>query len=278
MSDENTININGSSIEISKFCGRIYLTNFNDYKAEETVYELEKIAKKQKLSKIFARVPSDAKEIFLNNDYKIEAHIPGFYNDKNDVYFMGKFLSPAREICHDKDIIEDVLEKSLEKAGHVQNYELAEGFYCKKLDETQIKDLIEIYKNIFETYPSPIFDANYIAKTMHDNDEYLGIWKDKQLVATAEIEKDIQSQNAELTAFAILPEYRGNNFSTYLINELEKILREQDFKTAYSIARAASYGMNIAFAKMNYTYAGTLVNNTCIGGNLEHMHVWYKKL
>lgn len=278
MSDENIIDINGSSIEISKSCSRVYLKKLYAYKVKDTICELEKIAEEQKLSKIFARVPSDAKEIFLNNEYKIEAHIPGFYKNEKDVYFMGKFLMRKREICHDKEIIEDVLKKSLLKTGSYQFYDLPKEFSCKKIDESQIEDLIELYKDIFETYPSPIFEADYIAETMHNNDEYLGIWQGKKLVATAEIEKDFEAQNVELTAFAILPEYRGNNYPTYLINELEKILQEQNFKTAYAIARATSYGMNIAFAKTKYIYAGTLINNTCIGGNLEHMHVWYKKL
>lgn len=278
MVNEDFITINGSSIEISRPCGRVYLKKLYAYKAKDTIIDLEKIAKKENLSKIFARVPSSAKEIFLNNDYKIEAHIPGFYKNETDVYFMGKFLLPEREICPDKEIIEDVLKKSLQKTNSSQFYDLPKEFYFKKIDESQIEDLIEIYKNIFETYPSPIFDADYIAKTMHNNDEYFGIWQGEKLVATAEIEKDFEAQNAEVTAFATLPEFRGNNFSTYLINKLEKILQEQNFKTAYSISRATSYSMNIAFAKTKYNYAGTLINNTCISGSLEHMHVWYKKL
>lgn len=278
MTIEEIININNSTIEISKLCDRIYITKFCDIKAEETFYELEKIANERNLLKIIGRIPATSKEIFLNNGYKIEVHIPGFYNNETDVYFMSKFLTPEREIYRDKELIEDVLKKSWEKANSPQVFDLTEGFYYNKIDESQIEDLVKLYKDIFETYPTPIFDVDYIAKNMHNNDEYFGIWQAEKLVATAEIEKDIEAQNAELTAFAVLPEYRGYNFSTYLINELEKILKEQNFKTSYAIARAASYSMNIAFAKMKYIYAGTLVNNTCISGNLEHMHVWYKKI
>ncbi|HOM70936.1 MAG TPA: putative beta-lysine N-acetyltransferase, partial [Armatimonadota bacterium] len=49
-------------------------------------------------------------------------------------------------------------------------------------------------------------------------------------------------------------------------------------KTAYTIARSLSYGMNITFAKQGYQYAGTLTNNTNICGHMESMNVWYKHL
>jgi hypothetical protein len=55
---------------------------------------------------------------------------------------------------------------------------------------------------------------------------------------------------------------------------MEKYIKELGLKTAYTIARALSYGMNITFAKMGYTYSGTLVNNTNISGRLESMNVW----
>ncbi len=49
-------------------------------------------------------------------------------------------------------------------------------------------------------------------------------------------------------------------------------------RTAYTIARAVSYGMNITFARCGYQYGGRLVNNTDIAGSLESMNVWYKTL
>jgi hypothetical protein len=36
--------------------------------------------------------------------------------------------------------------------------------------------------------------------------------------------------------------------------------------------------MNITFGRRGYRYAGTLVNNTWIGGAIESMNVWYKIL
>lgn len=275
--DTEDLIINGSLIQFSKLCKRLYLKHLRAEHVYKTIVKLDLLAKEHGLSKIIAKVPSTSKELFLDNGYKIEAYIPGFYQNEIDMYFMGKFLTKERALCHNKDNIEDVLEKSHEKLDTSQKCNLDNSCH-KKIESSEIQDLVKLFEKIFETYPTPIFDENYILESMQKNNDYIGIWQNEKLVAAAELEKDFPAQNAELAAFAVLPDYRGKSFSICLIEELEKVLKEQNFKTAYAIARAESYGMNISFAKMNYTYAGTLVNNTCIGGNLEHMHVWYKKI
>ena len=59
---------------------------------------------------------------------------------------------------------------------------------------------------------------------------------------------------------------------------MEKEVHAAGIKTAFTIARAASPGMNAVFRKHGYRYAGLLRNNTQIGGRLESMTVWYKPL
>ena len=81
-----------------------------------------------------------------------------------------------------------------------------------------------------------------------------------------------------MTDFATLPDYRGNNLSMMLLKEMEALMRSKKMKTVYTIARALSTGMNVTFSKMNYVFAGTLINNTNIAGKIESMNVWYKNL
>lgn len=278
MNYEDITLINGSSILLNEFSNRIYLTNINTDNIGETISEVDKIAKQELLLKIIAKVPENAKGIFLDSGYKIEAHIPGYYNGESDVYFMGKFLAKERELFTNGDEIQDVLKTSFEKKNSKIEYNLEEEFTWRKIEEFEIEDLINLYRKVFESYPSPIFDPKYILETMHTNSDYLGIYKDGKLIATAASEKDPTDGHAEISAVAVLDEYRGKNFSIFLINELEKILKQENYKISYSIARANSYGMNITFAKMGYIFAGTLVNNTHISGNLQHMNVWYKVL
>jgi putative beta-lysine N-acetyltransferase len=81
-----------------------------------------------------------------------------------------------------------------------------------------------------------------------------------------------------MTDFATLPEARGKGLAGVLLSEMEKNMQRERIATAYTIARARSFGMNVVFARAGYTFAGTLVNNTNIAGGLESMNVWYKQL
>jgi len=59
---------------------------------------------------------------------------------------------------------------------------------------------------------------------------------------------------------------------------MENEVRAKGIKTAYTIARAASAGMNVTFAKGGYHFGGRLINNTNISGRIESMNVWFKSL
>jgi putative beta-lysine N-acetyltransferase len=88
----------------------------------------------------------------------------------------------------------------------------------------------------------------------------------------------MENKNAEMTDFATLPKHRGKNLSYFLLKAMEKEMAVQDYKTLFTIARSASVGMNATFARRDYEFAGTLVNNTLIGEDIESMNVWYKHL
>ena len=89
---------------------------------------------------------------------------------------------------------------------------------------------------------------------------------------------DATSQNVEMTDFATLPEYRGRNLSYYLLQKMLWNMADEGIKTAYTIARSTSFGMNKTFARQGFDFGGTLVNNTLIGDTIESMNVWYKAL
>jgi putative beta-lysine N-acetyltransferase len=89
---------------------------------------------------------------------------------------------------------------------------------------------------------------------------------------------DVGNSNVEMTDFATLPDHRGRGYSYYLLKKMEEKMHEMGIITAYTIARARSYGMNTVFSRSSYSYAGTLVNNTNISGSIESMNIWYKRL
>ena len=113
---------------------------------------------------------------------------------------------------------------------------------------------------------------------MQNNARYFGVFDINRLVAVSSACIDAHDKNAEMTDFAVLSDYRSMNLALILLQEMEKKMRALEIKTLYTIARALSPAMNITFAKAGYNFAGTLKNNTHIGGQIESMNVWYKSI
>lgn len=296
--------IGDSIIQHGKFNDRIYLMKLSRQDFPYIIEELDRVALQEGYSKIFAKVPSFAKDKFIDNDYIVEGRIPKFYNGIENVYFMGKYFVESRMFDNRIDETNDVLniamsyrnEKKNYNKNHDKNYNKNEnicnnikfdipyGFDCRICDKSHIYQIADIYKNVFGAYPFPIHDPEYIAKTMNENFIYFSIHKNDKIVAVSSSEMDIDSENVEMTDFATLCEYRGKGFALYLLYQMECEMRKRNMKVTYTISRALSHGANIIFAKMGYKYGGTLYNNTNISidktapGNFESMNVWYRYL
>lgn len=267
-----------SIIHHGKSSNRIYIISLDKLDLPGILQKFEELAKRKGYTKIIAKIPACEKEIFESNGYEIEALVPNFFNGKEDGYFICKFLSDVRKIDSYKEKCNNILEIAKGKTSTKCLKKLDDGFVCRQAIKEDIPEMTQVYKKVFETYPFPIYKHEYIEKTMDDNVTYFGIWHNNKLVALSSIELYEKYSNAEMTDFAVLKEYRGSGFAYYLLNNMENKLGELGVKTAYTIARAKSAGMNITFSKNDYAFAGTLINNTDIAGQIESMNVWYKKL
>jgi putative beta-lysine N-acetyltransferase len=276
--NDSVINIGKSILQHGKYNERIYLMKLSKEDFPDIIDRLDTLAKVEGYSKIFAKVPEYAKDEFIKNGYLVEAAIPGFFNGQEGVYFVGKFFAGSRK--SDNKIVE--INTILNVAGSKKNDRielcLPPGFNYKICDRSSVFQMADLYRKVFETYPFPIFDPQYILKTMDENFIYSSIWKNDKIVALSSCEMDPGAQNVEMTDFATLPEHQGKGLAIYLLHTMEKEMQKRNIKTAYTISRAVSYGINIIFAKMGYEYCGTLIKNTNISGNFESMNVWYKYL
>lgn len=270
--------LGNSLIQHGKYNDRIYLMKLSEDDLPGIVSQLDKLSLKEGYSKIFAKIPAYCKEIFINNGYMIEAMIPKFYNGKEDAFFIGKYFSAERQVNTKTEEINNVLNAAREKLEDPTEKIPDQGYAYRICGISDALKLSEVYRNVFKTYPFPIFDPDYLIETMKNDVQYFGIWHNDLPIALASTEKDKVSSSVEMTDFATLPAYRGKSFALYLLNKMESEVRTQGYKTAYTIARAVSLGMNITFSKKGYSYGGTLVNNTNISGSLESMNVWYKAL
>lgn len=257
---------------------RVYLMKLAEKDSPEIIDKLHHLSVVKKYTKIFAKVPEKMVDDFLDNDYKKEATIPQFYKGKESAHFVSRFMGAARSFLsfNKKQKIRKNIEVALLKKDE-NNLQRPDADF-RPLEHKDAEQLVSLYEKTFKVYPFPIFDELYIKDTMDKNIDYFGAFVDNKLVAASSAEKDAENKNAEMTDFATLPKHRGKNLSYFLLKEMEKEMVAQDFKTLFTIARSASIGMNATFARQDYKFAGTLVNNTYIGEDIESMNVWYKHL
>jgi len=270
--------IGNTMVHHGKNSNRIYVMSLDITDLPIMIDKLDELANKNKYSKIVAKISLCDKDIFESNGYVIEAVIPDFYNDRKDGCFICKYFSQNRKIDPFKEEGKSILDVISSKTRTVCDSQLKKGFSCRQATKKDIPAMTEVYHKVFKSYPFPIYDQAYIRKTMEENVIYYGIWQEDKLVALSSIEQYEAYSNAEMTDFAVLNEYRGNGFAQYLLVDMEKKLSDLGIKTAYTIARAKSAGMNTTFYKNGYHIAGTLINNTDIAGQIESMNVWYKKI
>lgn len=267
-----------SLIQHGKVSERIYLLKLAQEDVPAILPALDDLCREKGYTKIFAQVPAWGKEDFEGRGYAVEAHIPGFYRREEDAFFMGKFFSPERRQPRQEELLAQVLQAA--KAAPVIDAmpRPPAGIRLEILSHQHAPALAEVYRQVFASYPFPIFDPEYLKKAMDEEVLYLGLWQGEKLAAAAACEMNRGAQNVEMTDFATLPEYRGQGFATLLLAYMEEEMAQQGIALAYTIARGVSYGMNITFGKHGYSHAGTLVNNTGISGSIESMNVWYKRL
>lgn len=272
--------LDNSIIQHGKNNNRIYLMKLQQEDFPKIIDKLRTLAKEKKYTKIFAKIPEWAKHEFENSGFQKEAFIPNFILGQIDVYFVSEFRDPDRanlDASEDK-AIREVLNLARKKQKEPLTIDFTNEYHVKNLDQNDVQSLTQLYEEVFDSYPFPIFDENYILRTMDDHIQYFGIFDNGNLIAAASCELDRDAMSSEMTDFATLSQYRGRNLSLYLLREMEAEMRKQNMMTLYTIARAHSPGMNITFAKLGYKFCGTLIKNTNIAGKIESMNVWYKNL
>lgn len=267
----------GSVIQHGQNNDRIYLMKAAENYPNDLPETLISMAKKNNYSKIFAKMPLKEAGCFIKAGYQVEASVPGLCNSDTGV-FLAFYLSVARTQEDKAEIYVKNIALTCDADKKQMPVLDSKRFLIRPCRAEDIASMVEIYKKVFLSYPFPIHVPEYIEATMKENVDYFCVEAGDKIVALSSAERDNAASNAEMTDFATLPEWRGNSLSAHLLKRMEEEVKMKGIKTAYTIARAASPGMNITFAKMGYSFGGRLINNTNISGTIESMNVWYKQL
>jgi putative beta-lysine N-acetyltransferase len=256
---------------------RVYLMNLHHNDFPEIIEHIAHLANKKGYTKQFIKIPAKFTPAFISSGFVLEAIVPKLYRGVEDAHFLGCYNDIKRSTPEQEAL--NAFQKILLQPSIRPSINLDKSYTICSLQEDEAKAMTEVFKKVFESYPFPIFDEEFIKSSMRDDGtRYFGVWHNNQLVAISSAECDDENQYAEMTDFAVLPAHQGKRLAIHLLTFMEDQLVQLNFKTFFTIARLHSLSMNKTFYNMNYKYAGTLHNNTQISGKIESMNVWYKNV
>ena len=275
---DSVITYGNSKLQHGSFNNRIYILTLARDDLPGIIGFADDLARTKGYTKIIGKMPVSFSEQFSRAGYIIEASIPAFYPGNEEAVFMAKYTTPARREITGSTKHTETLAAIQNHTAHRKEAYLPEGFTHRPARTDDAEDLADLFQRVFPTYPFPIFDSEYLKKSMQDNVRYFLIMHGENIAASAACEVDELSLTAEMTDFATDPMYRGRGFAGILLAEMEKAMQREGIITGYTIARSVSLPMNAVFAGAGYRFGGMLPNNTNISGSIESMNIWYKKL
>jgi putative beta-lysine N-acetyltransferase len=267
--------LGGSLIQHGRHSDRIYLMHLAPADVPWILEPLADLAMRSGYGKIFAKVPADLSGPFLAAGYEQEAAIPGFFRTQ-DGLFLARYFDAARRSPTDQEEISAILAACRQQP--LKPHPAGTGYHLRRCRRDEVEVMAALFREIFHSYPFPIDDPAYLKKTLASHVTYFGAWRGKELAALASAEQAPESGHVEMTDFATRPSHRRQGLAAALLAVMDEAMRQVGFRVAYTIARAASPGMNFTFSGAGYCFGGTLINNTQIGGRIESMNVWYKDL
>ncbi|NCD26150.1 MAG: putative beta-lysine N-acetyltransferase [Deltaproteobacteria bacterium] len=279
MRPDTLISMPGATLQHGPASDRVYLMKLSSVDATRIIRFMDRLATANGYSKLFAKVPGAAESRFTAKGFRVEARVPAMYGGREDGCFMAKYPDQKRSRIADPQRVRNVLDTALRQEPRSSSPTPPPGWTCRRMAEADVDDMATLYRLVFETYPFPIHDPDYLRSTMRASVRYFGMLDDQgRVVALASAEMDTDGKNAEMTDFATQEDCRGKGLASALLARMERDMAQAGIRTAFTIARAHATGMNVVFSRQGYTFAGTLPNNTQIKGDLESMNVWYKYL
>jgi putative beta-lysine N-acetyltransferase len=238
---------------------------------------LENIAKENKCDKIIFYSKQEEREMFNHIRCDLEGRIDGFFQGE-DAYIYSVFLNPNRNqpiAWEQEQKVMQIVDKDHKE---VKEIELPQDFIMRSANEKDAPQMAKLYDEVFETYPTPMNDSDFILKMM-DNDVYFTIVEhNEELISACSADVIPHFNSAEMTDCATLPEYRGQGLLSQQFIHLEKKMEEIGVQTLFSYTRAVSVGMNLINSRHGYHFGGRMIQNSNISGRLEDMNIWVKQL
>jgi len=278
---ETIENIEGALVYHGNMHNRIYFSEADNVDLGILLPKMKDLAKKEHYEKILGKASEASMNLLKSNGFSVEAKIPGLYNGSIDGYFLAEYTNEKRHSNDEKSLKTIASVKTIALAANKPqtdaHFEMPVNLKIEKLTTADFEKLEDLHKKAYKYHPNQIKDAAYFLKLNELDHEFYGLFQDGELLVSAILSINEQESNMEIVDFVTHPDYRGQNLSYFLVQDIKKHMTSLGCKTVYTMVRATSYGLNITFSKHGFLLAGTLTNNCVVRDSLESMNVWYFK-
>lgn len=275
LNNNSYIKIDLAKIYVDYTNSRVKIVNFENI----SVQNLKRIihfAAKHNLGKVICNCDINSFKNFVDAKFQLEGKIDGYFKGQ-DAFCMSYFISSNRKLKKNLDKENVYLKQCLDINGTFA-YNSGSKYCIRDAEESDVKQIAELFSNIFFTYPSPIYNEGYIKQTMKEKALYKVAVENGKVISVASADMDKNNLNAEITDCVTHPHYRGKGILSNIIYSLETDLKNKGFITLYSFSRAINPGINFALSKQGYKFRGRLINNCNICGGFENMNIWVKSI
>ncbi len=267
--------INGVKILVDYTNERLKILDYHEV-TDSNILGIVEFASENGLGKIISNCRIRLLEPYRKCGFKIEGLIKGFFKGE-DAYCVSFFIDKKREISIKTKEEDEIISKCDFIDG---KFSIAEStkYMIRSAEASDVPQMTKLFLSVFKTYPSPVFNGDYLQKIMKEQVLFKVAVEDDKIISIASADMDKENLNAEMTDCATYPEHRGRGILPNLIKSLEQELLQKEFITLYSLSRAINPGINRTLGKLQYRYCGRLVNNCHICGGFEDMNIWVKNL
>lgn len=243
---------------------------------EKMIADLKQICLVHHCGKIICAVYPHDHRVFMENEFLLEGEISGFFKGKTAQFFS--FFFDQKRAKSDFLAKEDEIISYCSR--NYQPVDLSEerNLELRSAQKEDAEKISSLFREVFPIYPTPMDQPEYVKKMIDEDVLFKIAEKDGALVSVASADMNRRFLHAEITDCATHKSYRGRGYLNKLVFSLENDLRSSGYLTAFSLARARSFGMNIVLSKNDYQYSGRHINNCMIMDGFEDMNIWVKQL
>jgi len=206
--------------------------------------------------------------------FEREGQMPGFYEGKQVCSVMGFYPDAERASLAQPEEVQRVLDIVEARGGERKPSEVATRRALPE-DAPRVAELLD---ETFAQYPTPSGDPAYVAQAISEGTPFRVVEEDGKVVACASADLVREAKTAELTDCATNPAYRGRGMMQSILSDLMDDLRELEYPTAFTLARARVPGVNLAFSRLGFEFRGCMPQSCRIGGGIEDMNIWSRRI